>query len=107
MVLIDVLLVLPPSDCCYSASRVSPGPVYISPSSTHPKPPHPPLPARSPGTLSLLVGSQLRMAGPEVMELGQGRLMSNSGRSGCLVQVYRAFSLGSDRDGRGRQMALN
>lgn len=27
------------------------------------------------------------MAGPEVMELGQGRLMSNSGRSGCLVQV--------------------
>lgn len=33
------------------------------------------------------------MAGPEVMELGQGRLMSNSGRSDCLVQVYCAFSL--------------
>lgn len=49
----------------------------------------------------------MRMAGPEVMELGQGRLMSNSGRSGCLVQVYRAFALGSGRDGRGRQMALN
>lgn len=27
------------------------------------------------------------MAGPEMMELGQGRLMSNSGRSGCLIQV--------------------
>lgn len=27
------------------------------------------------------------MAGPEVMELGQGRLMSNSGRSGCFVPV--------------------
>lgn len=28
------------------------------------------------------------MAGPEGMELRQGRLMSNSGRSGCLVQVH-------------------
>lgn len=27
------------------------------------------------------------MAGPEVMELGKGRLMSNSGTSGCLVPV--------------------
>lgn len=27
------------------------------------------------------------MAGSEVMELGQGRLMSNAGRGGCLVQV--------------------
>lgn len=28
------------------------------------------------------------MTGPEGMELRQGRLMSNSGRSGCLVQVH-------------------
>lgn len=27
------------------------------------------------------------MAGPEGLELGQGRLMSNSGVSGCLVPV--------------------
>lgn len=37
--------------------------------------------------MSLLVGSQMLMAGPEVTDLGQGRLMSNSGRSACLVQV--------------------
>lgn len=47
------------------------------------------------------------MTEPEVMELGQGRLMSNSGRSGCLVQVQSVLPFLAGGKGRGGQMKLS
>lgn len=101
--LISIPLILPFSK---SADYVASSPAYISSSSAHAKPPHPNFLPPHPHFLleaqglSLPVGSQMLMAGPEVTELGQGRLMSNPGKSGCLIQVRSMLPLPTGRNGK-------
>lgn len=75
-----ISLILPFSkSASYIALSILLGLLDISFSSAQQKPPTP-TSSLSPETLPLLVGSHLLTARPEVMELGQGWLMNNSGK---------------------------